>query len=106
MSTSPLASSSVAATPRAALTEVVRAAALATPGVVAVPVDGARAVALDAQRYEVGVEIVARLVPLPALAEAIRERAGRAAERAGLGAELGDVRVRIVGVRAAEEETS
>lgn len=45
--------------------------------------------------YDVGLHLVARVVPLPALAERVRDRVEGAARRAGLAERLGPISVRF-----------
>jgi hypothetical protein len=106
------------ATPRLRLAALVRAAALATPGVVALDagrrgvratagegfrVDGVVCAVLPSGRYQASVYLVAAMVPLPPLADAVRARAQRHAEIAGLATQLGPVDVVVERVVAPPE---
>jgi len=103
---------------RLRLAALVRAAALATPGVVdldagrtgirmtaseGLRVDGVVCAALPGGRYQASVHVVAAMVPLRPLAEAVRARVERDAAIAGLEARLGPVDVAVEDVRAPAE---
>lgn len=81
-------------------------AADATPGVAGLAPartdEGVSAVVEADGRYEVTVRVVAEPVPMPALAQAVRERVAGAARAAGLDHQLGSVTV-IVGDLADSE---
>jgi hypothetical protein len=98
------------ATPRLHLAALVRAAALATPGVVGLDagrsgvrmtagdglrVDGVVCAALPSGRYQASVYVVVTMVPLRQLADAIRARVQRDAAVAGLTVHLGPVDVTV-----------
>lgn len=65
--------------------------------------DGVLAIARPDGRYTLELRLVARLVPLHALAEAVRARVQTAAARAGLDASLGEVNVEFADLLTAEE---
>lgn len=103
---------------RLRLAALVRAAALATPGVVGLDagqtgirmtasdglrVDGVVCAALPDGRYQASIHLVAALVPLRPLADAVRARVQRDAAIAGLAARLGPVDVAVEEVRAPAE---
>lgn len=103
---------------RLRLAVFVRAAALATPGVVGLDagrtgmhmtasdglrVDGVVCAALPDGRYQASVHLVAAMVPLRPLAEAVRARVQRDAASAGLAGRLGPVDVAVENVRTAAE---
>jgi len=105
-------------TERVRLARTALLAALAVPGVVQgdaggnVPrvtvdasgrLDGVLAVAQPDGRYEIQLRLVTELVPLIALAETVRGRVRSAAERAGLGASLGEIDVEFADLLTAEE---
>jgi hypothetical protein len=115
-----MASSQLADEPtaRVRLARAALQAALAVPGVVrgeaggGVPrvtldatgrLDGVLAVAQPDGRYAIELRLVARLVPLQALAEAVRARVRTAAARAELDASLGEVDVEFADLLTAEE---
>ena len=54
-------------------------------------------------RYDVDLHLVARLVPLPHLAERVRSRVTKAVQRAGLAERLGPVSIRFEDLAVAEE---
>jgi len=58
-------------------------------------VPGVMAAALPDGRYSLDLHLVARLVPLPALAEQVRERVLEAAARATLGERLAEINVYV-----------
>lgn len=103
---------------RLRLAALVRAAVLATPGVVGLDagrtgirmtasdglrVDGVVCAALPGGRYQASVHLVAAIVPLHPLADAVRARVQRDAASAGLAALLGPVDVVVEDVRAPAE---
>lgn len=103
---------------RLRLAALVRAAALATPGVVGLDagrtgfrmtasdglrVDGVVCAALPDGRYQASVHLVAAMVALRPLADAVRARVQRDAAIAGLGARLGPVDVAVENVHAPAE---
>ncbi|MBB4660478.1 hypothetical protein [Conexibacter arvalis] len=57
-------------------------------------------------RYGIELRLVAELVPLHALAEAIRARVRRAAAHAGLEASLGEIDVEFADLLTAEERAA
>jgi len=85
---------------RAALAGLAAEAAAVTPGVARLEPgrtdEGVSCVVEPGGRYEVTVRVVAEPVPMPALADGLRERVVDAARAAGLDDELGSVTV-IVG---------
>jgi hypothetical protein len=91
---------------RTVLAGLAAEAAVATPGVARLEPgrtdEGVSAVVEPGGRYEVTVRVVAEPVPMPAMAEALRERVADAARTAGLDGELGSVTV-IVGDLADSE---
>ena len=112
----PASSSSAPTTPRAELARVAAAAAMAVDGVLALRagdppvfvtdvgesrIAGVRVVASEPGRYEVGLNVVAGLVPLPALGERVCVVVRERARVAGLDDLLGEVTVRIDDVQAA-----
>jgi len=103
---------------RLRLAALVRAAALATPGVVGLDagrtgirmtasdglrVDGVVCAALPGGRYQVSVHLVAAMVPLRSLADAVRARVERDAANAGLAGRLGPVDVAVEDVSTPAE---
>lgn len=95
---------------RLRLAALVRAAALATPGVVdldagrtgirmtaseGLRVDGVVCAVLPGGRYQVSVHLVAGLVPLPSLADSVRARVEGEAADVGLDDRLGPVDVAV-----------
>lgn len=58
-------------------------------------IDGVSVLAGGEERFDVSLHLVTRMVPLQPLADRVRERVTRAAERSGLGDRLGPVGVRI-----------
>lgn len=101
------------ASPRVRLACTALDAALAVPGVVAADagphglhltasgttvVRGVRVAAEPGGRYGVDLGLRARLVALPALADAVRERVTRSAALAGLAEQLGAIAVTFHGV--------
>ena len=100
----------VPTTPRADLARVAAAAATAVDGVLGLRAGeppiyvtdvgttrlaGVQVVASEPGRYEVALNVVADLVPLPALGERIRAVVRERVRIAGLEGQLGDVTVRI-----------
>ena len=63
-------------------------------------VDGVVCVALPDGRYQVSIHLVAAMVPLPPLADAVRARVERDAALAGLADRLGRVDVAVEDVQA------
>ena len=103
---------------RLRLAAVARAAALATGGVVGLDagragmrmtasagrrVDGVVCVALPEGRYQVSVHLVAAMVALRPLADAVRARVERDVGRAGLADRLGPVDVAVEDIQARAE---
>jgi len=103
---------------RLRLAALVRAAALATPGVVdldagrmgirmtaseGLRVDGVVCAALPGGRYQASVHLVAAMVALHPLADAVRARVQRDAAIAGMAARLAPVEVAVEDVRAPVE---
>ena len=103
---------------RLRLAALARAAALATPGVIGLDagrtgmrmtasaglrVDGVVCVALPDGRYQVSVHLVAAMVELHALADAVRARVERDVASAGLSDRLGPVDVAVEDVQARTE---
>ena len=106
---------------RLRLAAVARAAALATRGVVGLDagparmsmtasqglrVDGVVCVALPDGRYQVSVHLVAAMVALRPLADAVRTRVERDAAVAGLADRLGPVDIAVEDVEVATEARS
>jgi hypothetical protein len=94
--------------PRLRIARLAAEAAIATPGVLSLRaggvrvtasaggrVDGVVVTAARNGRYEVELHLVCELVPLPALAEAVRSAVLVAIADAGLGDAVGPVHVRI-----------
>jgi hypothetical protein len=103
---------------RLRLAALVRAAALSTPGVVGVDpgrmgvqmtasdglrVDGVVCAALPGGRYHAAVHLVAAMVPLRPLADAVRARVQRDVTIAGLAERLGPVDIVVEDVRMPAE---
>lgn len=103
---------------RLRLAALVHAAALTTPGVVGLDagrtgirmtasdglrVDGVVCAALPGGRYQASVHLVAAMVPLRPLGDAVRARVQRDATIAGLAARLAPVEVAVEDVRAAAQ---
>ena len=66
-------------------------------------IQGVRVLAGEGGRYDVDLHLVARLVPLPPLAERVRSRVTKAAQRAGLADRLGPVSIRFEDLAVAED---
>jgi len=109
----------VSASVRLRLAALARASALATRGVVGLDagragmrmtasvglrVDGVVCAAMPGGRYQVSVHLVAAMVPLRQLADAVRARIEREAAIAGLADRLGRVDVAVEDVQVRTEE--
>jgi hypothetical protein len=107
---SPVAAAAGRLSPRLRIARLAAEAAIATPGVLALRagppgvrmtagagrrVDGVVVTAAPDGRYQVELHLVCGLVPLPALAEAVRSAVLMATAEAGLGDAVGPVHVRV-----------